>query len=174
MAAAIVSPVSRARSTRMPMQTEAFILPARDWVPNNPRLPVRIYRSVRGDDGALLDADGLEARFARNGWPPQWRSGIYDYHHYHATAHEVLGVFIGHARLLLGGPGATEVTVQPGDVVLLPAGTGHCCLQASRDFRVVGAYPQGQDWDIQRAAPDAALRARMAALPDPPHDPVTG
>lgn len=156
------------------MQIEEFLLPAHDWVPNNPRLPVRLYRSVRGNDGALLDADGLEARFARHGWPPQWRSGVYDYPHYHSTAHEVLGVFIGHARLLLGGPGGTEVTVQPGDVVLLPAGTGHCCLQASRDFQVVGAYPEGQDWDIKRVAADAATLERIAALPDPARDPVTG
>lgn len=156
------------------MQIEEFLLPAHDWVPNNPRLPVRLYRSVRGNDGALLDADGLEARFARHGWPPQWRSGVYDYPHYHSTAHEVLGVFIGHARLLLGGPGGTEVTVQPGDVVLLPAGTGHCCLQASRVFQVVGAYPEGQDWDIKRVAADAATLERIAALPDPARDPVTG
>jgi uncharacterized protein YjlB len=156
------------------MQIEQLLLPAHDWVPNHPRLPVRIYRSVRGPDGALLDADGLEARFAGNGWLPQWRAGIYDFHHFHSTAHEVLGVYIGHARLMLGGPGGQEVTVQPGDVLMLPVGTGHCCLQASRDFQVVGAYPQGQDWDIQRSAPDQAMRARMAALPDPRHDPVMG
>lgn len=156
------------------MQSETFLLPAHQWVPNNPRLPVRIYRGVRGGNGALLDAERLERRFAANGWPPQWRAGVYDYHHYHSTAHEVLGVFIGHARLLLGGPGGIEVKVQPGDVVLLPVGTGHCCLQASRDFQVVGAYPEGQDWDIQRAAPDEATRQRMASLPDPPRDPVNG
>jgi uncharacterized protein YjlB len=158
----------------MSMQTEAFLLPANAWVPNHPRLPVRLYREVRGADGALLDASGLERRFAGNGWTPWWRDGVYDYHHYHSTAHEVLGVYVGHARLMLGGPGASEVTVQPGDVLLLPVGTGHCCLQASRDFQVVGAYPEGQDWDIQRIAPDQAMLERMAALPDPPRDPVTG
>jgi len=135
------------------MQIEQLLLPAHDWVPNHPRLPVRIYRSVRGPDGALLDADGLEARFAGNGWLPQWRAGIYDFHHFHSTAHEVLGVYIGHARLMLGGPGGQEVTVQPGDVLMLPVGTGHCCLQASRDFQVVGAIRRARTGTSSAAHP---------------------
>jgi uncharacterized protein YjlB len=57
---------------------------------------------------------------------------------------------------------------------MIPTGTGHRCTSASDDFKVVGAYPQGQNWDICREAPDDATRARMAALADPRRDPVTG
>lgn len=154
-------------------QAETFILRQQGWVPNNERLPALLYRGAVKAEGRKA-AEAFEQLFAVHGWPPQWRGSVFDYHHYHSTAHEALGVFAGFATLQLGGPGGKSVDVQAGDALLLPVGTGHCRVAGSDDFQVVGAYPEGMNWDVCTGAPSADTRAGMKALPLPHRDPVTG
>jgi uncharacterized protein YjlB len=105
-----------------------------------------------------------------------WRNGIYDFLHYHATVHEVLGIARGHARVRFGGDAGREFEVSAGDVAILPAGTGHQCLSASDDLSVVGAYPPGPKMDLQRATPESHEKA-LTTIPQvrlPKIDPVMG
>jgi uncharacterized protein YjlB len=144
-------------------------------IPNNPELPLVVYqRALSLDRGDA--ARSFEAAFAANGWGGSWRDGIYPFHHYHSTAHEVLGIARGEATVRLGGEGGVTLRVQAGDVVVIPAGVGHKNLGSSADFLVVGAYPAGQDWDLCRGGPDERPRAleNIRRVPLPAADPVYG
>ncbi|WP_233554615.1 cupin domain-containing protein [Deinococcus cavernae] len=149
---------------------ERLLLPPSGGIPNNPRLPVLIYR------GALKveKAAQAEAALASQGWTKGWQNGIYSFHHYHSTAHEVLVVVRGQARVTLSGEGGPQVQLQAGDVVLLPAGTGHRNDGSSPDLLVVGAYAGGRDWDVCRPEETdmAAAQRRIAAVPDWEQEPV--
>mgnify|MGYP001136102863 CR=1 FL=1 len=144
-------------------------------VPNNPDLPLILYRQALPETGDRARA--FERLFVAHGWGGTWRNGIYPFHHYHSTAHEVLGIAAGSATVQLGGAGGQTVELAAGDAVLIPAGVGHKRLSASPDLLVVGAYPLGQTWDLIRAEDvvDAtAVRARISAVPMPESDPILG
>jgi uncharacterized protein YjlB len=143
--------------------------------PNNQALPVLVLRqAVRTatDDPART----FERVFRAHDWQGQWRDGIFSYHHYHSTAHEVLGVAAGSARVQLGGPDGDAFDVDAGDVLVLPAGVAHKNLGAVSDFLVVGAYPEGQDWDLLRGRPGERPEAdrNIEQVPLPDRDPVYG
>lgn len=147
-------------------------------IPNNPHLPLVVYRGVL-DGAAPTSTDAArscEALFARHGWTGAWHDGIYAHHHYHSTAHEVLGIVAGSARVRLGGESGRTVALGPGDVVVIPAGVAHKCEAASPDLLVVGAYPRGQSPDMRRAGAEERERAltKIAAVPLPQADPVHG
>ncbi len=143
--------------------------------PNNGRLPLLVYRqavTLPCQDLATL----FEALFATHHWGNGWRNGIYGVHHYHSTAHEVLGIFRGQATVQFGGAQGVTVAVSSGDVVVVPAGVAHKNLGSSRDLGVVGAYPWGQRWDTcygtsgERPQTDR----NIAAVALPQADPVYG
>jgi uncharacterized protein YjlB len=143
-------------------------------IPNN-RLPLLVYPSalnVTGADPAAV----FETGFAANGWWGAWRNGIYPFPHYHSTAHEVLGIARGEAKVRFGGAHGRVLSVRAGDVVVIPAGVGHQNLGASPDLLVVGAYPGGADWDLCYGRPDERPRVlkNIARVPLPATDPVYG
>jgi uncharacterized protein YjlB len=140
-------------------------------IPNSP-LPVLVYRGV----DAAHDAGACESLFDGNGWRGAWRNGIYRFHHFHSVAHEVLGVVGGSATVVLGGGRGRRFDVGPGDVLVLPAGTGHCRARSSDDLLVVGAYPDGMPWDLRRGDPAEhdEVVANIRAVPLPAADPVLG
>ena len=144
-------------------------------IPNNPRFPVLIYVrafSPVGSDPAAT----AEKLLGENRWTPQWRDGIYDFHHYHSTAHETLAIAKGTVKVRLGGERGEDFDLGPGDIAVLPAGTGHKRLSQSPGLLVVGAYPPGQQWDIMTGRPGErpnALR-NIESVPLPESDPSFG
>jgi len=143
-------------------------------VPNN-ILPFLIYQGAVTLDPKQPERT-IENLFEANNWGGTWRNGVYDFLHYHATVHEVLGVARGHARVRFGGDRGQELDIKAGDIAILPAGTGHQCIKASDDFCVIGAYPPGSKMEITRATPANHAKA-LKTIPNvarPAADPVTG
>jgi uncharacterized protein YjlB len=157
-----------------PLKVETHRFADDGIVPNNPALPLVVYRGALAAGGDRAAA--CERMFAAHGWPESWRNGIYGHHHYHSTAHEVLGIARGNARVRLGGPGGKVVELNAGDVVVIPAGVAHKREAATSDLLVIGSYPQGQHPDMCRAeaAEHDRAQAAIAAVALPQADPVTG
>ena len=144
--------------------------------PNNPHLPLLLYRAAVDTTAEGDPAAPFERVFARHTWGGGWRNGIYSFLHFHTTAHEVLGIARGRAQVEFGGAKGRVLAVEPGDVVVLPAGTGHRCIEASGDLLVVGAYPRNVSVDQKRPRQidHARAVAAIARVPMPEMDPVDG
>jgi uncharacterized protein YjlB len=150
------------------------ILPDDGIFPNS-RLPLLVYPGALDEKSEDL-APAFERLFTGNSWGGTWRNGIYSRHHYHSTAHEVLGICGGSGLVQLGGESGLSVRVRPGDCILIPAGVAHKLLERTTGFLVVGAYPAGQSLDVCYGRPGERPLAdrRIEGVPLPVLDPVRG
>ena len=151
------------------------LIPDDGVFPNNGLLPLLVYRNALH----LPDADRSKTVteiFESNGWNNAWTDGIYDYHHYHSTAHEVLGIIQGSVRVQFGGPSGISLLLEEKDVVIIPAGVAHKNISGSDDVVCVGAYPDGQKYDMnygdEKERPAADVNIKKTALPET--DPLYG
>jgi len=138
-------------------------------IPNNAFYPLILYR-------AALENHNAMALFNKNNWTNAWQNGVFPYHHYHSNTHEVLGIVKGEASITFGGEKGETIRVEEGDVVVIPAGVGHKREQASSDFLVVGAYPDGRDHDLRTGEPNErpTVLENIQNVPVPEFDPVFG
>jgi uncharacterized protein YjlB len=160
----------------MTVASETYLFADGANVPNNPTLPLRLYRQAFAFQSADREQHVI-AHLAGNDWGAAWVNGIYDFHHYHATAHEVLVITRGWADVMFGGPQGRVIRAEAGDAVIIPAGVGHCRTEASPDLTVVGAYPAGQEnYDLKRATREDHARAlkEIANVGLPARNPITG
>ena len=105
-----------------------------------------------------------------------WRNGIYPYVHYHSMIHEAMGIARGRATVRFGGANGQEIEITPGDVVILPAGTGHQCLAQSPTLVVIGAYPPSGTYNLCRGTKHDHAKAVLTIpkVPLPATDPLFG
>ena len=144
-------------------------------IPNNPNLPLLVYPRVLSEPERQTSR--CKELLAKNGWVGAWVDGVFSYHHYHSNAPEVLSVMSGEASITLGGPEGTTVEVKAQDVVMIPAGVGHCNAGSSSDFAVVGAYPRGQEsCDLRTGEEGERLEflENIRNVPLPEADPLFG
>jgi uncharacterized protein YjlB len=154
----------------------AFMFADDKSIPNNPALPFLLYRAALDLSGTPDPEEAVEKIFKRNGWGNMWRNGIFPYIHYHSMIHEGMGVARGRAKVRFGGEHGQEMELAAGDAAILPAGTGHQCLWASPDLKVVGAYPKTGKYDLCRGSHAEHAKAVISIpnVPLPDSDPVYG
>ena len=142
--------------------------------PNNENLPLVILKSSVKE--IEISPEYFEKIFSDHGWPAAWRNGLYDFHHYHSKAHEVLGVYSGWVRACFGGPRGEILTAEKGDVIIIPAGLSHCNKGQSADFMVVGGYFANQPLDMMYGKPGERPQAdlNIAKVGLPTTDPIFG
>lgn len=138
-------------------------------------LPALLYKNAV-DIPLLFPATHVKNIFEGNKWYNTWDAGIFTYHHYHSITHEVLGIYFGSARVQLGDDNGPILLLEKGDVLVIPAGVAHKNLDGENDVGVVGAYPDGGDYDIKRGEPGERPHAdrNIAAVRLPATDPLAG
>ncbi len=141
--------------------------------PNNAHLPAILYKGVWKSSSKNLRKFAIQ-QLDLHAWQNAWVSGILKRHHYHSTAHEVLVAVRGATRLQLGGKNGVVLDFEKGDVLVIPAGVAHKNIRLfSPWFRCVGAYPEGQFYDIcygkrgERPQTDKAIEKVQLPTQDP-------
>ena len=154
---------------------KTIIIAAEGTFPNNETLPLVLMQQVF-DPTSRNMVRTIEEKIHENGWGGSWRNGIYSFHHYHSTAHEVLGLYAGNVKVRFGGPDGQAVQAEAGDVIIIPAGVSHKNLEQSSDFHCVGAYPAGQFPDMRygKSGERPDVDKNISSVPLPEMDPVFG
>jgi uncharacterized protein YjlB len=146
-----------------------------DGIFPNSDLPVLLYKRAIALP-FLFREHIVKSLLRKHHWTNNWKSGVYTYHHYHSNTHEVMAVIKGKTQIQLGGENGTTISVEKGDVLLIPAGVAHKNLQEENDVICIGGYPRGTEYDMNYGKKEErpAADKRIAKVPMPGFDPVTG
>lgn len=157
----------------MSVTIEKFFFEGNGRVPNS-RLPLLIYRNV-----IRWDVTTMEAIMRQNKWVTSWHAhdGMWPRHHFHCEAHEFICVTKGAHLGKFGGHNGKKSQLNAGDVIVIPAGVGHCGLEISDDLDLTGGFHDGFGVvDFRMGFPEeyAELRARARQIPVLDYDPFFG
>jgi uncharacterized protein YjlB len=141
----------------------------------NSHLPVIFYKAVLKLP-LFFPALYIKKLFRKNNWKNSWKSGIFEYQHYHSVTHEVMGVYKGKTTLLIGGEKGHKITIEKGDVLIIPAGVAHKNLKKENAVKCVGAYPNGKKYDMNygREGERPKTDENIKEVKMPGKDPVFG
>ncbi|XZF16343.1 cupin [Chitinophagaceae bacterium MMS25-I14] len=158
----------------IPEKIPHYFLSANDIFPNSV-LPVLHYRGMMILSGKETPSVP-ETVFGRNNWTNSWRNGILTEHHYHSNTHEVLGCYSGSCHVQLGGDMSIILLFEKGDVLIIPAGVAHKNVGGSQNFKCVGAYPEGAQYDMNYGKADERPQAdhNISKVRVPETDPLYG
>lgn len=142
-------PAAEFRFRMASMEPEAYTFTSTDFAPNN-KLPVLVYRNILKQP---VDEQSVTEQLTKHNWRKLGAWGHIPKPHFHPNTHECYGVFAGTSTLRLGAASFNDakdgeekknhlISVGPGDVIILPAGTCHSCVESKDGYRYVGVYPE--------------------------------
>jgi uncharacterized protein YjlB len=142
--------------------------------PNNAKLPVLLYKSAW--ELPLFKSTFIKTELKKHNWENSWKNGVFEYHHYHSICHEVLCAYRGRTKILLGGNNGVIIDFEASDVLIIPAGVAHKNLEPDNNFKCIGAYPKGQNYDMNYGQPyeRPSTDANIKRVEPPSEDPVFG
>ncbi|KAH7394306.1 hypothetical protein BKA66DRAFT_297052 [Pyrenochaeta sp. MPI-SDFR-AT-0127] len=158
---------------------EVYLLASNEFAPNS-KLPVLIYRNCLPRP---FSEDETTAFLESHGWVKKGSWGHIPIRHFHPNTHECYGVFQGSSTLLIGQghndtSGGQEIELTAGDVIVLPAGTAHCNIRSTKNYKYIGVYPEGAPrWrnELGKQKVDhEAFGKEIRAVAMPAQDPVNG
>ncbi|KAL4767068.1 hypothetical protein BDW60DRAFT_227067 [Aspergillus nidulans var. acristatus] len=161
------------------LPVDTYFLPPTPYAPNS-QLPVLHYRNVLPSHPS---EETVTQFLTANQWEKRGTWGHITIRHFHPNSHECYGIFRGSSKLLLGAgagdrAGGFELSVQAGDVIVLPAGIAHSCVESSEDYQYIGVYPQRcPRWRNEmgnRPIDLRSLREETERVAIPEADPVYG
>ncbi|MDA3130105.1 cupin domain-containing protein [Aliibacillus thermotolerans] len=150
--------------------TPMFFQP-QEHIPNNKEIPVLLYSGVMSEK-----TEKMRDTFHQNNWTNSWLGSLHEEDHFHSNTHEVIGIYNGSGRIRLGGAKGTYFDVMKGDVLVIPAGVCHRLMSASFDFAVIGAYPDGKEYNHMTGEEKEMeeWEKEISKVPLPKTDPVFG
>lgn len=144
--------------------------------PNNPNYPFLIYKKALIFNKA--EPEDVKDFMTKNKWHRPWIDKIFKYHHYHSNTHETLIIFAGQCKLQIGGEEGEIFKIEEGDAIIFPAGVSHKNknIEASKDFKTVGAYPWDIEYDMKYGKASELVEAKktIATVGLPETDPIYG
>ncbi|CAK7563979.1 MAG: hypothetical protein SEPTF4163_001862 [Sporothrix epigloea] len=164
----------------MALEPETYYLKRNQHAPNN-AFPVLVYRQCLP---LPVSEEKTTAFLEAHAWEKKGTWGHIGVRHFHPNVHECYGVIAGESTMLVGcgsddpDDSGQEIELSVGDVIVLPAGTGHCNLQSTKNYLYVGVYPSGGPMykaELGKEGADvAALRREVDSVAMPLEDPVSG
>lgn len=152
-------------------------------IPNNPTLPVLLYRNAFSGVGRDIrhviyyHVKNSDWNFRkREGSLGKWFGQIPDYPQYHSNTHEFLVVVRSYGTVRIGGEEGVDLELSTGDALVLPSGTGHRQVEADESFELMAAYPGRDNFDVKTGEPDERpeVLEKIRSVGVPATDPICG
>jgi uncharacterized protein YjlB len=130
--------------------------------PNNESYPLILMKNAFS---GRTEEEGRHLITKSGEWTNPWTWGVFEYHHYHSKAWELLLCVQREANVQLGGVTGPTIQMKQGDLVYVPPGFAHKQASSSNGFTLLGSYAkQGLEGNFVDTLTGPPTRSERAAI----------